>query len=71
MHGAGHTLQNPASQVSGEPISTDIAAGKPRLGMVFPFLIWGHSEGVCLEKNNNLFYSCWGLETLRPPERGG
>lgn len=57
-----------AQQVSGEPISIAIAGGKPKLGVV-PTLVCGHLEGVYLEKNNNLFYSCWGWKTPCPPER--
>lgn len=36
-----------------------------------PPLVCGHLETVYLEKNNNLFYSCWGWKTFCPPKRKG
>lgn len=34
-----------------------------------PPLVCGHLEAVYLEKNNNLFYSCWGWKTFCLPLR--
>lgn len=39
--------------------------------MSHPPLVCGHLEAVYLEKNNNLFYSCWEWKIFCPPKRWG